>query len=170
MGLATTRAGGRFFTTVMPALDKAVLKCTGNRHSISGLGAPILLLTTIGRHSGQPRSAPLLYLCEADTVVVLGSKGGRPGHPAWYLNLMRHRDVEITIAGVTQPDRAELVENEDYARLWQRFIAFNPGFAKYQQRLQRQIPIVVLRPAGASPTPDLFAGERSAGETSAGET
>ena len=147
MRIASTRFGGWVFTTFTPPIDKACLKLSGGRRSLAGLGAPTLLLTTIGRRSGLPRQTPLLYLPRgADQLAIIGSRGGRTGHAAWYLNIQANANVQVTLNGHTQRYTAEILSGDAYQALWEDFVAFNPGFVRYQKRLDRTIPLLILTP------------------------
>lgn len=110
-------------------------------------GAPVMLLTTRGRKSGAPRTAPLLYLRDGDKVITVASKGGYPTHPAWYLNLQANPQVEVQIGNERRTMRAETASAEHKATYWQRLIALYPGYQAYQDRTTREIPVVILRPA-----------------------
>ena len=107
-------------------------------------GTSILLLTTKGRRSGVSRTAPLIY-GEADgSYVVVASKGGRPTHPAWYLNLDHDPDVEVQVRGDVFQARARTTSGEERERLWALMVEEFPDYAVYQTRTDRQIPVVVL--------------------------
>ena len=110
-------------------------------------GRPMLLLRTIGRRSGQPRTAGLLYVRAGEAYVVIASKGGAPQHPAWFHNLTSKSDVEIQVGRQRIPVRARVAEGEERARLWARADEVNQGqYATYQSRTKRMIPVVVLEP------------------------
>ena len=98
MKLASTRAGGWFFITVAPPIDRALLRLSKGRISTGGV-APILLLTTTGAKSGQPRSTPLLYLKDGERFALIASKGGNPRHPAWYHNLRAKPEATLLVGG-----------------------------------------------------------------------
>ena len=144
--LASTRAGGWFFTTVTPGLDRWCLTKTDGRLSLAGLAIPTLLLTTRGRRSGLPRTAPLLYLPDGNDFLVVGSRGGRVAPPAWYENLCQDPSVTVTVSGTRHDCEATVLRGAERQRCWQRFVAYNPGFARYQRRLERRIPVIRLRP------------------------
>ncbi len=127
-----------------------MLRLSRGRFGLAGTWAPILLLNTTGRHTGQRRGAPLLYLKDADTYVVVGSRGGRAQHPAWYLNLVANPRVEVMVGGQTLPCLAREAEDEERSRLWQQLVTLNPGYVTYQARLRRRIPVIILQPAGTS--------------------
>jgi deazaflavin-dependent oxidoreductase (nitroreductase family) len=109
-------------------------------------GAPVMLLTTRGRKSGEPRTTPLLYLRDGDKVITVASKGGYPTHPGWYLNLQANPDVEVQIGPERRKMHAETASPQHKAGYWQRLIALYPGYQAYQDRTTREIPVVILRP------------------------
>lgn len=110
-------------------------------------GRPMLLLRTIGRRSGQPRTAALLYIRDGSSYAVVASKGGAPQHPAWFHNLTSRPEVEIQVGRQRIPVRARVAEGEERARLWARADEINQGqYEIYQSRTQRLIPVVVLEP------------------------
>ena len=107
-------------------------------------GRPVLLLTTTGAKSGQPRLAPLVYSRDGDAYVIVASKGGAPAHPAWYQNLLAHPVVTVEVGGETFEARARVTERTERDRLFAQRAATNPNFADYQQRTTRVIPVVLL--------------------------
>jgi len=107
-------------------------------------GTTVLLLTTTGRQSGASRTTPLIYGPDGDNYVVVASKGGADEHPAWYLNLVDHPEVEVQVLGDRFPARARAATAEEKPRLWQAAVERWPAYADYQRRTERQIPIVVL--------------------------
>jgi deazaflavin-dependent oxidoreductase (nitroreductase family) len=111
-------------------------------------GRPVLLLTTTGAHSGEPRLAPLVYTRDGDHYVIIASKGGAPTHPAWYHNLVANPVVTVEADGETFTARARVTEGAERARLWERHATINPSFRDYQARTTRVIPVVVLERVG----------------------
>jgi len=109
-------------------------------------GAPVLLLTTVGRKSGQPRTAPLLYLQDGENLVIVASKGGMSHHPVWYLNLEANPDVKVQIGSDRRRMRARRASDEEKAKLWPRLVAMYRDYDDYQARTDRNIPVVVLEP------------------------
>jgi len=109
-------------------------------------GAPVLLLTTVGRKSGRPRTAPLLYLQDGENVVIVASKGGMSHHPVWYLNLEADPDVKVQIGSDRRRMRARRASDEEKAKLWPRLVAMYRDYDDYQARTDRNIPVVVLEP------------------------
>ncbi|MBA2595213.1 MAG: nitroreductase family deazaflavin-dependent oxidoreductase [Chloroflexota bacterium] len=111
-------------------------------------GAPLLLLTTTGAKSGQPRTAPLVYTIDDGKWVIIASKGGAPTHPDWFHNLRAHPDVTIEVGTDTFSVRASIPEGDERQRLYDQMAAQMPNFAEYQRNTTRQIPIVLLERAG----------------------
>ena len=109
-------------------------------------GSPILLLTTTGRRTGQPRTWPLTYLPEGERLIVVASNGGQQNHPAWYLNLRANPQVSVQLGDQTQTMIAQTAEGEERARLWSRVVEEYPAYAGYQRKTDRRIPVIVLRP------------------------
>ena len=110
---------------------------------------PVLVLTTTGRRTGKRRETMLTApVSEPDRVVLVASYGGDDRHPAWYLNLCEHPDVEVTMDGRTRPMRARQASADERAELWPRVTAAYRGYAAYQRRTSREIPLVILEPAG----------------------
>lgn len=110
-------------------------------------GAPVVLLTTRGRKSGEPRTAPLIYLKDGDRIIVVASKGGFPTHPAWYLNLEANPDVEAQLGSNVTKMRARTASAEEKAGYWPRLCELYPRYQDYQNRTDRPIPVVILEPA-----------------------
>lgn len=111
-------------------------------------GRPVLLLTTTGAQSGEPRLAPLVYSRDGDHYVIVASKGGAPTHPAWYHNLVAHPVVTVEVGGEAFEARARVTEGAERHRLFAQRIATSPNFADYQRRTARVIPVVVLERIG----------------------
>jgi deazaflavin-dependent oxidoreductase (nitroreductase family) len=107
-------------------------------------GAPLLLLTTTGAKTGKQRTNPLAYLPDGDRVVVFASKAGAPTNPDWYHNLLAHPDVTIEIDGETRPVRAVVVKGPERDELFARQKQAMPGFADYEAKTDRVIPVIAL--------------------------
>ena len=110
-------------------------------------GAPMLLLHTIGAHSGRERVNPLVYRSEGGALVIFASKRGAPTHPDWFTNLMAHPETIVEVGTGTRTVRARVAEGDERERLWAAAKAAMPGFGDYEARTTRQIPVVVLDPA-----------------------
>ncbi len=107
-------------------------------------GAPMVLLTTIGARSGQPRTSPLVYTSDNGNYVVIASKGGAPTNPDWFHNLRANPVVTVEIGEESFPARASVPTGAERDRLYDQMAAQMPNFAEYQKNTTRQIPVVVL--------------------------
>jgi deazaflavin-dependent oxidoreductase (nitroreductase family) len=106
---------------------------------------PTLLLRTIGRKSGRLLIVPLIYGCHAGEWVVIGSKGGAPEHPAWYLNLLDRPEAEFQVATQAFRGSWRVAEGEERARVWDYMVELYPPYAGYQAGTEgREIPVVLL--------------------------
>ncbi|HEX5331888.1 MAG TPA: nitroreductase family deazaflavin-dependent oxidoreductase [Cellulomonas sp.] len=114
-----------------------------------------VLLTTTGRRTGAPRTVPLAATPVGSSVVLVASDGGAPGHPAWYLNLTAHPEVLVQRGRRTVPMLARIAVDPERDALWAAVVKNNPGYARYQEKTAREIPIVVCEPPGPQtrPTP-----------------
>ena len=132
----------------MNLVHRVILKTTGGRQGWKAFGMPVLELTTVGRRSGQPRSVMLTSpVQEGDALVIVASRGGDPHHPAWFLNLRDHPDVEVARDGeARRPMRARVADADERARLWPRVVEAYKGYGDYQRRTDREIPLVLLEP------------------------
>jgi deazaflavin-dependent oxidoreductase (nitroreductase family) len=108
-------------------------------------GTTILLLTTTGRKSGEERTTPLIHRADGDSWVIVASKGGAPEHPGWYQNLEADPEATIQVKGDVIPVRAEIAEGAERERLWRLMTEVWPDYDSYQERTDREIPVVVLR-------------------------
>ena len=110
-------------------------------------GVPTLLLTTTGRKSGEPLQLPLIYGKDGDRYLVVASKGGAPGHPAWYLNLVDNPSVEVQVAADRFVATARTATADEKPALWKTMAEIWPAYDEYQERTQRDIPVVILERA-----------------------
>ncbi|WP_318841902.1 nitroreductase family deazaflavin-dependent oxidoreductase [Rhodococcus sp. Z13] len=106
-------------------------------------GIPVCLLTTTGRKTGRPRTAPLLFLEDGDKVVLVASQGGLPKHPLWFRNLQANPEVTVQIRSRVRTMRARVATDEERAVYWPRLTAMYPDFDNYQSWTDRVIPVVV---------------------------
>jgi deazaflavin-dependent oxidoreductase (nitroreductase family) len=107
---------------------------------------PSLLLTTIGRKSGEKFIFPLFYGVTGNSYIIVASKGGAPDHPGWYKNLVANPQVDVQVGSKKFEAKARTVTGEERARLWQEALKFWPPYADYEKKTERQIPVVVLDP------------------------
>jgi deazaflavin-dependent oxidoreductase (nitroreductase family) len=123
---------------------RAYRETGGERGYVWRGGTTILLLTTTGRASGEPRTTPLIFRPDGDSWVVVGSKGGSPDHPGWYKNLQAGADATIQVKHEQIPVRARTAEGDERARLWELMAEVWPDYRDYQLRTEREIPVVVF--------------------------
>jgi deazaflavin-dependent oxidoreductase (nitroreductase family) len=111
-------------------------------------GAPVLLLTTVGRRSGRTRRTPLIYGRDGDRYLVVASKGGSDEPPVWYRNLRADPRVRVQVRGDIVDGRARDATAAEQERLWPEMARIWPDYDNYQQRTARAIPVVVIEPEG----------------------
>jgi deazaflavin-dependent oxidoreductase (nitroreductase family) len=109
-------------------------------------GAPVAILTTTGRRSGEPRTNPLIYGQHGDDYLVVASKGGWDKPPAWYRNLQENPNAQVQVWGERFSVRARDATAEEKPELWPIMTAIWPDYDDYQRRTEREIPVVVLEP------------------------
>ncbi|HEY8524895.1 MAG TPA: nitroreductase/quinone reductase family protein [Acidimicrobiales bacterium] len=133
----------------MNAVHRCVLKVSGGRLGWKVARMPVVELTTRGRKSGEPRTVMLTSpVQEGDTVVLVASRGGDDHHPAWFLNLQAEPRVEARVGGGERRTyTARVATPEERERLWPQVTAVYRGYANYQRKTDRQIPLVLLDPA-----------------------
>jgi deazaflavin-dependent oxidoreductase (nitroreductase family) len=134
----------------MSRAHRAVLRASGGRVGGTLRGMPVVELRATGRRSGQPRSTVLTApVTEAGRVVLVASKGGDDRDPDWYRNVVARPDVELLIGGQRRLLRARTASAAEKAELWPRIVAAYPGYAGYQRRTRRDIPLVICEPPPA---------------------
>lgn len=124
-----------------------VYRATGGRigHRFRG-SPPVLLLDHVGAKSGKKRTSPLVYVGDGDDLVIVASKGGHPRHPAWFHNLRANPDTTVQVGSKRRAVHARVAGPEEHARLWPKAVETYAGYADYQQRTEREIPLVILDP------------------------
>jgi len=133
---------------VMTAANVWLYRLSGGRFGARFPGgAPICLVTTRGRKSGEMRTVALLYLLDGDRVLLVASKGGMSHHPAWYVNMRAEPRCEVEIGNRRVPMRARTAGPAERRALWPRLVAMYPDYAQYQERTTREIPVVICEPA-----------------------
>ncbi len=135
----------RFLIWSVSLIHMLIYRATGGL--IGGyVGAPVLLLTTVGRKSGKSRTVPLLYIREGSQLALVASNGGDDRHPAWWLNLRASPAATIQIRRSRERVTARLGSQDEKRLLWPRFVKMHSGYKAYQQRTRREIPLVILEP------------------------
>jgi len=134
-------------TRSMNVIHNTLLKVTGGRVGRTVFGMKAVQLHTTGRRSGQPRTVWLTSpVHDAERIVLIASKGGDDRHPDWYHNVTANPAVEITDGDVTAPYTARTATPEEKATLWPEVVAAYKGYAGYQERTERDIPVVICEP------------------------
>lgn len=131
----------------LSALHTRIFRITKGRIGRRLVNNDMLLLTTTGRRTGAPRTVPLLYLTAGKSLVVVASWGGRTNHPLWYENLREEAEVVVQVLGETSSRVARTATEDERAEWWPRVLSAHSGYAEYQSRTDRQIPIVFLDPS-----------------------
>jgi F420H(2)-dependent quinone reductase len=127
-------------------LHRTLYRASGGRIGGRRGTVPILLLTTTGRRTGKQRAVPLQYLADGEMLVVVASNGGRAANPGWFHNLRAHSRVEVEVGSDRRTMRARPASAEERARLWPKLVELWSGYADYQRRTEREIPLVILKP------------------------
>ncbi|MEV0844041.1 nitroreductase/quinone reductase family protein [Actinocatenispora sera] len=151
-GRGRARAPGRPRTTakdrlfhLSTSLHRRIFRATKGRVLGRAMGMPVAELVTVGRRTGRERATMLAVpVLEADRLVLVASFGGDDRHPAWFLNLRANPSVRVTVAGSTRRPTARVATGAERAALWSRIVERYAGYARYQQRTERELPIVVL--------------------------
>jgi deazaflavin-dependent oxidoreductase (nitroreductase family) len=135
------------FYKVGTGIHRAVFNVSKGRIFGKAFGMPIVELVTTGRRSGKERSTMLAVpIVEGNRLVVVASFGGDDRHPEWYLNLQANPEVRATIAGSTRTMSARIATEEEKSELWPQITSVFEGYARYQERTERPIPVVILEP------------------------
>lgn len=108
------------------------------------LGFPTLLLTTRGRRSGKLRRTPLIYGRDGDRYLLVGSNGGAPRHPAWYLNVVADPEVTVQVGAEVFTARARTANSAERRALWPVVAAVFPRYDTYQAQTERELPLVLV--------------------------
>ena len=129
--------------------DKIIEEFRANDGKVGGpfAGAPLLLLHTVGARTGKQRVNPMMYRTVDGGYAVFASKAGAPTNPDWYHNLVAQPRVSAEIGGTTVDLVARVAEGEERDRIWTAHKAAYPGFADYERKTPRQIPVIILEPA-----------------------
>jgi len=148
-GLLGTRPAAWLFSHIMPAIDRFFFGITGGRFlpSAAVAGLPVILLTTTGARSGQPRDTPLVGIPDGENYIVIASNWGQKHHPAWYYNLLAHPSVRVTFRGKTQSFVARQTRDAEREAGWNKALSYYKSYNAYKERAGREIPVFILEPA-----------------------
>ncbi|MEU7858934.1 nitroreductase family deazaflavin-dependent oxidoreductase [Nonomuraea sp. NPDC049141] len=129
--------------------EKIIAEFRANEGKVGGMfeGANLVLLTTTGAKSGKRTTSPVMYFEDDGRYIVIASYAGADHHPAWYHNLVANPEVTVEIGTETFEVTAEVVGDEERDKLYARVVEIAPGFAEYQQKTTRRIPVVALHRA-----------------------
>lgn len=137
--------GFKFFS----GIHRAVFDLTKGRAGGRVLGMPAVKITTTGRKTGKQRQTMLTTPVHDDNrVVLVASKGGAARHPSWYVNLSEHPQVTVTMQGATRAMLARTATAAEKDELWPAIVQAYKGYGGYQEKTDRDIPVVILEPAG----------------------
>jgi deazaflavin-dependent oxidoreductase (nitroreductase family) len=135
------------FYKVGTGIHRAIFNVSKGRIFGKAFGMPLVELVTTGRRSGKERATMLsVPIIDGDRLVLVASFGGDDRHPTWYLNLRTNSEVRATIAGSTRTMIARIATEEERAELWPQITSVFEGYARYQERTERQIPVIILEP------------------------
>jgi deazaflavin-dependent oxidoreductase (nitroreductase family) len=109
-------------------------------------GKTLLILHTIGAKSGQKHINPVAYVTDGDRFVIIASKGGAPTNPGWYHNIVAHPQVTVEVGTEQFAARASISTEPERTRLYNKMVEMMPGFAEYQKKTTRIIPVIILTP------------------------
>ena len=147
---AASGPGAWLFARVAPHLDRPVHRLSGGRFTLGSLvaGIPVVMLTTTGARSGEPRTAPVLGIPVEGGLAIIASNFGQRRHPAWFHNLRAHPEAEVVVDRIRRRVRAIEADGDRRAAIWQEGLRVYPGFGQYERRAShRRISVFVLEPA-----------------------
>ncbi|TNF79414.1 MAG: nitroreductase family deazaflavin-dependent oxidoreductase [Gammaproteobacteria bacterium] len=136
----------RWLLKALTRLNVFVYRASGGRLMNKLGGDPICLVNMTGAKTSQPRTIPLMYVPDGDSILLVASQGGAPTHPVWYHNLVAYPDVVVEEGGRQLELRARLVDAEEKARLWPICVAHYQPYEDYQRRTDRDIPVFRCEP------------------------
>lgn len=129
--------------------DRVIAEFRANAGKVASFGdAPLLLLTSLGAKSGRPRISPMMYLADyarPNRIYVFASKAGADSNPSWYYNLVAHpHDVTVEIGSDEHRGSAVVLDEPERSEVYNRQASLYPGFAEYQAKTSRVIPVVAI--------------------------
>jgi deazaflavin-dependent oxidoreductase (nitroreductase family) len=132
--------------SLVTRMHRGIYRATSGRLGARLAGLDMLLLTTRGRKTGEPRTVPLACFPDGENRVVVASNNGQDADPGWWLNLLAEPQAEVTLGPETWPVCAALADPDERDRLWPELKRTNPAYSRYEKKTQREIPVVILRP------------------------
>lgn len=143
---AATKPGSWTIRKLMPLDRRLMVRSRGRRTILGPVGAPTMLLETVGRKSGKARVSPLLFARDGDSIIVVGSNFGQEHHPAWSGNLLAHPDAVAVVRGQRIPVRADLLAGEEAEAAYRRMVEVTAVYPSYRGRTDREIRVFRLTP------------------------
>ncbi|HUN24391.1 MAG TPA: nitroreductase family deazaflavin-dependent oxidoreductase [Anaerolineales bacterium] len=145
MAFVASKPGVWFYKNIVRHLDAPLLRWSKGRINIA-VGLPVMLVATIGAKSGEKRTQPLLVTIDSPNLILIASNFGQTHHPSWYYNLRKNPLAEVTYQGQTRTYHAHEASGAERERCWALALNLYAGYANYQSRTARQIPVMVLVP------------------------
>jgi deazaflavin-dependent oxidoreductase (nitroreductase family) len=145
---ASTRVGSWTIRSLMPLDRRILVRSNGRRTVLGPIGAPVMLLETTGRRSGEPRVSPLLFARDGGGLIVVGSNFGQAHHPAWTGNLLAQPRAVAVVGGQRVPVTATLLEGAEAEAGYQKMVEVASTYSAYRGRTDRQIRVFRLTPTG----------------------
>lgn len=144
--VAALRPSAWLLSHTLHHLDRPVYRLSNGRGTATSLltALPMIILTTTGAKSGQPRAVPLIAIPHAADLILIASNWGGQSHPAWYYNLRAYPECTVEVNGRAHPHTAHELTGEAKTAAWQTAVALYPGYAAYQKRTTRDIPVLKL--------------------------
>jgi deazaflavin-dependent oxidoreductase (nitroreductase family) len=146
---AASGPGSWLFARIAPGLDRPIHRLTRGRHTLGSLltGLPVVMLTTTGARSGQPRTVPILGIPVTVGIAVIASNWGQARHPGWYHNLRAHPSATVTVRGGEVRVQAFEATDRERNEVWRRGLEIFPGWAAYERRAGgRAVAVFLLVP------------------------
>jgi deazaflavin-dependent oxidoreductase (nitroreductase family) len=137
--------GKRIFTAFM-SLAIFLYRLTGGKFMGEIAGLHVLLLSTTGRKTGKQRTTPLGYFNENGDYVIIASNAGAEANPGWFYNLKDASSVVIEVERQRLTVKPEVVGHDKRAQFWAKLVAMAPGYAGYEHKTSREIPLILLHP------------------------
>jgi deazaflavin-dependent oxidoreductase (nitroreductase family) len=145
VAIVSSGRGAPWARRLLYRIDRPLLRLTRGRLAITS-SYPVLLLTTTGAKTGEPRTMPLFYVRIDGGIAIIGTRFGGTRHPGWYHNLRAHPEAMVEIDGLRSAWAARDADAAERAEIWSRAVRMYSGYERYAARAHRRIPIVVLTP------------------------
>ena len=131
---------------IILTIHKGLYRLSGGRIGGKMQGAEVLLLSTLGRKSGKKRVTPLMFIRHDKSFVVVASNGGQPSHPGWYYNIQDKSPIDVQVMGKTYRVSVNEAKGDQRTTLYEQFINVSEQYARYAEKTDRDIPVVILTP------------------------